>query len=414
MISFNHMSKTWPLDFIIKINIVCLLSICLAYPSVFVLIKITLLALILILTFVKAVTRGISINKIYLFILIIYIFMSVTSLSRGIGEKYVGEYLSTILIYPILFSIIFSRKYFRDCLLLVSLISTFIICVTIISFILTYTYNMQIFPYYPYKTFGLNLNLNEFEFSTPQLSSLIFTVPYLIFSFQSNCNSEKYFQRFKLFIICILTVSILISLVSGRRALQLVVVLSVSFYIIRYYFIRPPKSTASLFKVLLVLSSMVGILVYAFEYIELVFQQFNTGFDFQQNRSASIRATQVDLFLQKLEYSPIIGFGLGSYMSEYTRSFAQPYAYEMMYFYFIYANGYVITILYTVFYGFISINFVVGAWLNQDRNMVIAFLMMVLATGTNPYFLKFDYAWIYFLPLIYFFRRNKHDYMRYC
>ncbi|PIF76978.1 hypothetical protein CLU95_4148 [Variovorax sp. 54] len=241
-----------------------------------------------------------------------------------------------------------------------------------------------------------------FKFTLPNVSSLLFLIPFFLASVLTNYSDRKILDG-------LLTVGlIIIGVLSGRRALMISVFLGP---ILAYFLTwRSQKKSGrragvSRFVGPLILSCVLGFVIYwffmSFDRAEFYQVQLLSIFDFEGNESNVERRLQFNALLQGLQESIFFGEGAGAAAS-YSRSTEQPWAYELSYLAFAFQYGligfsiYAAGVLFMVSRLIKIVNFV------GRKDFVFCvlcgFFSFLIANATNPYLSKFDYMWVFFIP----------------
>jgi hypothetical protein len=255
----------------------------------------------------------------------------------------------------------------------------------------------------------VNLTTGAFEISIRSLGSLVFLVPFVAAALIVLPRRAPVARRW---LWLALALGCPLGLFSGRRALQLVVVLSVPVALtFRQFLPRAVRATgrfrsgktlfaaaAIVFAVVLAVSMAVG---FRFDEARATFQE---GFHFSEDPVAHSRALQFDALINGWLSSPVLGSGHGAAAPGVIRSDEMPWAYELTYLALLYHTGVVGFLVYVLGAGWIyghAIRVI-------RRGTELAPLMVAVLTGTttflianatNPYLERYDSLWGLFLPL---------------
>lgn len=232
-----------------------------------------------------------------------------------------------------------------------------------------------------------------FKFTIPNISSLIFLIPFLISAIFFRKSPKSYFILFVL--LCV------IAILSGRRALLLTMFLAPSLAVI---LTSDRMSKNKYFSRLLIASVLVCIAIYIFymAYPDYFIDRVANIFNFDSNYSNLERKYQFDALMAGLYEHPLFGNGAGAAAS-YLRSDTQPWAYELSYIAFLFQFGCVGFSIY-----FIGVLFLFYTLIKRVKHVgrnsmefcyLSGFISFMIANATNPYLLKFDYMWVIFIPL---------------
>lgn len=258
------------------------------------------------------------------------------------------------------------------------------------------------------------------EYRMFSISSLVFLVPFLMAALLTWPKDFKLIKRYWIWIAFVL--GIILVMLSGRRALLLVVALAPVIAIILRQFtpfglrVKNRKIIISaltggtlLFIVLVIYLQK----IYGFS-ISALYDTFKTGFDFKGDINAMTRSEQFFALIDGWLGNPIFGSGHGGALKDLQRSEQFPWAYELSYVALLFHTGivgftiYFCGILWIVINGIkmIRIGDTIGQYMLPILVGTICFL---IANATNPYLGKYDYIWVVFFPvlLINFWLLNK-------
>lgn len=248
------------------------------------------------------------------------------------------------------------------------------------------------------------------EYNLYSISSLLFLLPFFLHRFYILYRAKQI--RFNWWLILI--AGLLLSLLTGRRAVQMVVVLVPGIIFFVNMIVAPRAISALkikprlLFRLILSVLFLLLVLIYSiFQMninIDVVWDGFWDGFKFSDtSSSASERTGQFNSLMQAWANGNIF-FGAGNgAATDYVRSYDMPWAYELTYVYLLFSTGIVGVIFYFGWFGWGLLR--IKRTLAQRPDMVWYIAPMItgvfgLAIGavSNPYFGKFDYLWIIMLP----------------
>lgn len=248
------------------------------------------------------------------------------------------------------------------------------------------------------------------EYRLFSISSLLFLVPFLVAALLTwPKNSDIPVSRRWLW--CAFVLGAIVVLLSGRRALLLVVAVSpVIALTLRHFLsgrgsIRNTKLVMRGFAGSVLLSLLIIFcLSSVFDFnIKSVFEMFLEGFDFQYSGGAVKRNMQFFALIDGWSQQPLLGAGHGAGVA-YNRSAEMPWAYELSYVALLYQTGLIGFILYAS--GVIWI-FGMGIRIIRSGHPLGLQILPVLTgtacfligNATNPYLGKYDYIWVIFLPI---------------
>ncbi len=246
------------------------------------------------------------------------------------------------------------------------------------------------------------------------MNSLPFLIPYMMASLNAGLESRGNTPSGKLLIWTALILSLFVAVISGRRGLQVVVVLSplIVIWLSRHQGPSQRSQTRASMGGLAV--ACAAIVALFFVYLGSTYNtsfgdmiaSFMTGFDFSgvDSESTYVRREQWYALLWGWEQHPILGNGHGASAAGSIRSLEMPWAYELYYVALLFQVGLV---------GFFAY-FAAMAWIYWKGAAVIRhgaalgqlmFASLVgltgvlIASATNPYLARFDGWWVVFLPL---------------
>lgn len=272
------------------------------------------------------------------------------------------------------------------------------------------------------KMFGVNLVLSAIfeaqgasfglydgvvEYRLYNTTTVIYGLPFLLAAIFLPKEQSPFRGRWRGVALVALCLSIIILLVSGRRAFWLIA--GISPVVVWVLMVTARIKTLNVRRVLLLtLLCFFLVAISPFFGIDLqrVWQEFLSAFDFSDisNMSSYLRREQFfALYAGWLDF-PLIGNGLGATASGSLRSVEQPWAYELSYMALLFHTGLVGMLVYcsaVVWIFFKSIKVLrscpdsVGLILPALSGLAC----FLIANATNPYLAKFDYLWTLFLPI---------------
>ena len=345
----------------------------------------------------------------------IILFLSLLNILAGIfffGVGFVNNtpgyirVMTVHLAYPIMYSLflipLFNNLIHIKRTLKLLIYISIAVCIYYISF---YLNALGILP----DSFFITLPLNGIsgfydgivEISLTTTASIIYFAPLLI---TLKFTNPKFVNPILLNSALILV--IFVSIISGRRALYLIIFISIVFNIGFLFF----HGRSSKLKIILSLSGggiiltfAIGILFFLAKVdVYLFINDFLDVFN-SSNPSTFERKLSFDSLIKGWLESPIYGRGFGA-AAEYRRSIEFPWAYEITYVALLFQTG----ILGIFLFAFSTI-IVMGKLLfiivrNPEYYELvlpiwITTFCFLIANNTNPYLFKFDFIWVYFLPI---------------
>ena len=201
-------------------------------------------------------------------------------------------------------------------------------------------------------------------FRTTAQNALMFTTP--VFFIRGFL-----YERLKLSFIVVALITIVIVALGGRRALQLVLLLTFLVIFIK----RPVLGSAVCLRGLLLVLTFVPANI-----VDSIYSTFVGAFDGTQN-SASIKYVQGRLLLERFSENTILGHGINAYVNEYIRHPVNKYAYELFYHALLMQVGLIgiiilVLILLVLFTGVLKAEF--------SLLFFFSFLIFLLVGATNP------------------------------
>jgi hypothetical protein len=254
---------------------------------------------------------------------------------------------------------------------------------------------------------GQNVGFYEgfVEFRLYSISSLIFLVPFYLHLVLEKHKRKS--NQFAVLTLLTLLAAVLLAIMTGRRALLLVLLLLPFTILFSNRFLGNELKLKTNFPAIFLLSLLcLGIFGIGMMFdlrSEAIYDMFLEGFDFSSQHSASERAIQFYSLIDGwLESSIFFGAGNGAAAS-ILRSDEFPWAYELTYVYLIFSTGIVGLLIYFGWFGYGLFKLREAIKSRPDliihvAPMLTASLSFCIAAATNPYFGKFDYLWIVLLP----------------
>ena len=251
------------------------------------------------------------------------------------------------------------------------------------------------------------------EFNLWSISSMLFLVPWVMHRMIVTILDVGICRRF-VSVALLASVGLLVTLLSGRRALLLTVFAAPALAVLSEVLLgRPWRSIIVRFKIAKVVPVSL-VLIGCFAVASLLFelslaamwQQVLSGFDFFGNSelSANARGEQLVALLDGWQHSGVLfGAGNGSAVELNRGGDDQSWAYELTYVYLLYSTGLAGVSFYGLwfYWGVMRMN-----WLCRNQPvlrvscapLLTGVLCFMIGNASNPYLAKFDYLWIAFLP----------------
>lgn len=393
-----------------------------AYPYSFYEIKLPILALILIASFVKIFVKGkIDFSRSTLVLFILYIVVSLFFIVYGVlignaHEKSLPFLAALYIAFPIIYFFILNIITKRYSLLIV-IENIFIFC-TIAIAVIMYLAVMNkrgllsenwVFIVDPVNNVDVRTVKNVIKISYHGISSLVFLIPYLFGVLVLGYKGRSAFRS--LLILLALSSGSYAVFISGRRALIIIFVLSVFatilFKLVSTYRIKIKKKFISYFFILL----LVGVPFIDFNKLVTSVNStlsfaLNLNYHKDSKKSDDERILQSKAFLTNIIKKPILGYGHGAFMQEIERSKDKPWRYEISYLDIIYHVGFGGFILYALGPLWIILSLIKIIKYNvEDRSkafsILVGFSCILLTYASNPYLNAFDIQWVIYFPILF-------------
>lgn len=257
---------------------------------------------------------------------------------------------------------------------------------------------------------GIGLYDGYVEMRLPSLSVLPFAVPFLIaaaIAWRPGAGPVR-----ARWVWLALVATTFLAMLSGRRAVLLVVALAVplTFGLIGLLPRRERHQLLGAAAMLIVGLALTLVAVQAFAAdifgfdVTVLWQEFRLGFDPRATESSSIRVTQLRELIEAWHAHPLLGAGHGAFLHDHIRDPERPWGYELSYPTLLFQAGLAGLLAYAALIGWLILQMVriVRAGGEHARTMLpllVGLLAFLAANATNPYLLKFDFMWTLFLPL---------------
>jgi hypothetical protein len=247
------------------------------------------------------------------------------------------------------------------------------------------------------------------EYNLYSISSLIFLIPfYLHYLIEKHKNKENILKLQDIFLV--LAASIL-AVMTGRRALLLILMMLPLIIFIsnkllfNTYKLKFSSSTGTLLFFLAM--GFLGFMIVFELRFDAIYDMVLEGFNFsdQSNLNAFERTLQFHSLIDGwLDTSILFGAGNGASASV-IRSYEFSWAYELTYVYLLFSTGIAGVMIYFGWFGYGLLRLRQAMREREDlvvyaAPMLTASISFCIASSTNPYFGKFDYLWIVWLPFL--------------
>lgn len=389
----------------------------LAFPSAFQGIKYTSMLILILLSTTELVLKN-KLSKQVVLSIGIWLLYFLISLIIGVinGFKVDFELISIYFITPVL-ALIFSTSicnnarfiYLNKMLILI----TFLICIIDLVYLMNVTQLISLPFEINSEIFGSAvLSTEKVEFRITNQTSLMFLLPYLVAIYYSKGYENVKEGRF---ILATIFIGLVLVIFSGRRALELMVLMS---FVLTYFLLKIKNKSRKVLTrrifynrlkgILGFFLLMIIILFYFFESIDdffdfsnLIYSTFISAFD-SKTESGDLRVQQsLALYNGWLE-SPFFGHGINSYPKEIIRNNYTPWAYEQVYQALLFQGGIFGFGLFFAYIGFIMLNLYQKAGkliLVENKyflGILIGFFCFVIAGASNP-LVYYVWAWTFVL-----------------
>jgi len=340
-------------------------------------------------------------------------FMSLGMVNNAPGALRVGTvYVLWPLVYTLLVSGI-SGKRVVDGIFKVMIFSLIAISIYSISYLL------YVAGWLPHALY-IDLNMGQavgfyggyVEYNLYNISSLNYLVPFVLaMLFVNHKRIGVPISRLWLWVSCLL--GIVVAILSGRRAVWLILAISPMIVIVMRMFLsqrfkvlnrRKVRRFLVAFPVIAVVLALLGIRILGLNF-SVIFEQLVSGFNFVNGgASESARAEQFFALMNGWMDSPLFGAGHGASVAGSLRSVKMSWAYELSYVALLFHTGIVGFFIYSagVIWAFwMGLKIVrSGHWLGVYMlPTLVGTACFLIANSTNPYLAKFDYIWVIFLPV---------------
>ncbi|MEW6719240.1 MAG: hypothetical protein AB1346_02190 [Thermodesulfobacteriota bacterium] len=241
------------------------------------------------------------------------------------------------------------------------------------------------------------------------ISSLLFLFPFVTASLLAWTGAGDFpVGRKTLVLAFVLTTCV--SLLSGRRALWLVMLLTPLLTSAVLYFVRERqgairKTIRPILYIACVVGVSMGLLQTVFDVgISGMLARLSEGFQFSDDLGAVLRREQYYALLAGWSESPFFGTGMGAVAEGSVRSLEMPWSYELYFLSLLFHTGivgiaaYAVGIGWIVFHGMRIVRRDPGLRMHMVP-VLVAMACFLIASNTNPYLGKFDYLWVVFLPV---------------
>jgi len=267
--------------------------------------------------------------------------------------------------------------------------------------------NLNLFAFFEMQSAGLGLYDGVIEFRLLNMSTAIYAVPFLLGVLFISPALPPFQKHWRKLVWVAFVLSIVVLLISGRRAFLLIALLSP---FVVWCLMLMANIRVYVFKWIIV-STIFG-MVFAVIIIpifgldlSLVWENFTNGFNSEDDTSSlSVRKEQFIALMNGWINAPILGAGHGAAAEGVVRDYEQAWAYELSYNALLFQTGLVGILVYSSAVLWIFIKGIsMMRKLPESAGLLIPTLSglfcFLVANATNPYLGSFDYLWVIFLPV---------------
>lgn len=405
----------------------------LSFPSVFSEVKYMLIVLILGMYFFSFIKPSYKLKiRTYLILFtvvlvgLMYYFYGFLVLNK-IDYKLFEIYIITPILTLIFASLLKNEFDFFSFINVLDLITLFILCYDVMIILSKFGVLPRFFDLESSIAGSYVFTNEKVEMRITNHTSLMFLLPVTITKIMLGNKLNGFLNHLRYLI---LIFAAMVTITSGRRALQLVFIISIisPFF---YKYISHIKSNSkkrrknrSLFWVIILFI----LFLFLFNYfasnlfginnpLDSVFATFRRGFEFNTNQSANIKKVQTILLIEGWSEKPFFGHGIGTYLPNYVRSTKTPWSYEMMYFSMLYQLGIIGSGVY-VFLIIVLLKNIINKIKARKKEKSVAYysyfvgIICFLITGaTNP-MIFYLWFWVIFSATAFTRDDTKNDFIK--
>lgn len=329
---------------------------------------------------------------------------------NGGYDKALNDAFKLYIIYSLIICLLitfFQNGRYLNLMLRSFFVSAMIISVINITSFAEAISGLQFFPEWFKQEMSIGVGLHEgySDVSANNINSLFFIVPIIYAVAISNNSSINYP---KIFMWLLLIVSMFTALLSGRRALIILLFLIPFIYKFQAFFVLNKKSRKKrgihvITMILLYLFPLIAIYVlYSLDIIDMadLVNRLCSAF-----AGDTVRVDQYKALMEGFSDKYILGSGFGGSVSV-KRSSDRPWMYELTYIQMLFNGGLAgFGAVFTLF-GFFYVKAIISirqfcSYQEESLALLTGFLVFCIASASNPYFSSFDTLFILgTLPLI--------------
>jgi len=250
-------------------------------------------------------------------------------------------------------------------------------------------------------------SLSVSGFSSSNLATLFFTTPF-IFSLWGIRAYKDFFKGLSYPVICFLLLIVVI--ISSRVGFLMALGFTLLIYLLTMntFYNNRFRLIKIFFVVIIVLIAALYIFNINLSVInfEDISKDFIAHFNFTENHSSSvgIRVWQIRLLINKWKEKPLLGWGMGVGIREYTRNEDFSDSFESIYIKRLFQTGIIGFAIYSSYILWIIFRCISiirkKTYLSKiTYSILLGFICFMTANATNPYLDKFDCLWVLYLPL---------------
>lgn len=311
--------------------------------------------------------------------------------------------------YLILFTIFINIRFILNRFHNVMLVSAFLIAFINISLFIDQIFILNVVPINVIEelNFRFGIHDNYIQITSHNIGSLFFVVPYLLtcFFFYSPKLETK-----RLWLFIVLFLSLIVALLSGRRALWLVIAFTPFIIIVYAYFTRNLYLLNKKFILSSAISALLFFIIVVYSYQIDFISHIQNAFSATDERSIQ-KPYLIDKFFEYFFFGT--GYGIPA---EYIRSSAQPWMYELTYHQMLLNYGIIGILIIVLLVSSFFVLSVTGIKKTKNNKIIMLGMLVGLSTFliglySNPYLSSFDFLlYLGILPLLASFNNNKISY----
>jgi|GEM_PF-2685004 len=400
-----------------------LIFLCLFVPTAYVLFKVSVILIILIGVSAKIYSSSIFLNRNTCFAVLAYCLFGLLNSIHGEFNGAPGaiRVLTVMALWPLFYLLFAIQLNHQNAVRWLNSVFTVALVAILIYSLIFLGHAFNTVPDILYFKLDQGNAVGVYdgfvEYNLFSISSLLFLVP--LFTHRLICKlkiNRAIPKKSATIEICILIFALILCLLSGRRALQLVILLTpilvISSELILGQRVRDLINNLISWRFsVTVVVIFLGFLTFLRFFTvdidkDVVLYNMLGGFDFtgESDESASVRYQQYESLMSAWWNGNIFfGAGNGSCTEVLRDTGDMPWSYELTYIYILFSTGIVGVVFYTTWFGWGLLRLRHALILRKDllkyiTPIVTGIFAFLIATATNPYLGKFDYLWIVFLP----------------